>query len=193
MKPTFRSDDAGDPWWRAEMQVTCRARSHPHQYQVCHFLGYDPAGGFPSPPTTYQRGRRAQNLSRSRDYRAPAGLDLYKFEHDGRLLASGRNPCLRTHRLAPPAHAFLCRPVHHRPSVKDRNPHGRRRALRAAPGRPFGAVGPDPAPSRGGTPKWLSASDTIATNGDMPTNVTYGGHLAAVRWNLMEAIWFAAQ
>jgi hypothetical protein len=41
-------------------------------------------------------------------------------------------------------------PLHHRPSVKDRNPHGRRRAFRAAPGRPFGAVGPDPAPSRGG-------------------------------------------
>ena len=30
--------------------------------------------------------------------------------------------------------------------VKDRDPYGRRRALRAAPGRLFGAVGPDPAP-----------------------------------------------
>ena len=121
----------------------------------------------------------------------PGGLDLYKFEHDGSLGASGRNPGLRTqrprsaagsNRNAKPSSArrqcyrrmqSLGRPLHHRPSVKDRNPHGRRRALRAAPGRPFGAVGPDPAPSRGGTPKWFGASDTNAKNSVMMRNVTY--------------------
>jgi hypothetical protein len=70
----IRSDDAGDAWWRAELQAAGRARSHTHHFQACHFLGYDPAGGFPSPPTEYQRGRRAQNLSRSRTLRAREGL-----------------------------------------------------------------------------------------------------------------------
>ena len=70
----IRSDDTGDAWWRAETQAACCARSHLHQFQAYHFLGYDPAGGFPSPPTAYQRGRRAQNLSRSRTLRAREGL-----------------------------------------------------------------------------------------------------------------------
>ena len=59
---------------RARMQSACRDRSRHHVFQACHFLGYDPAGGFPSPPTAYRRGRRAQNLSRSRTSRAREGL-----------------------------------------------------------------------------------------------------------------------
>ena len=56
------------------MQSACRDLGRHHVFQAWHFLSYDPAGGFPSPPTAYRRGRRAQNLSRSRTSRAREGL-----------------------------------------------------------------------------------------------------------------------
>ena len=67
----------GEDAWHVRIQMLYCDRSRHHVFQACHFLGYDPAGGFPSPPTAYRRGRRAQNLSRSRTSRAREGLTLY--------------------------------------------------------------------------------------------------------------------
>ena len=74
LDPTQQSAGDGEGVRRVRIQVLCFDHSRHHVFQACHFLGYDPAGGFPSPPTAYRRGRRAQNLSRSRNSRAREGL-----------------------------------------------------------------------------------------------------------------------
>ncbi len=194
-------DDSGHFFLRPERRpaggddktslTRCRYRRR-HQFQPGHFLGYDPAGGFPSPPTAYRRGRRAQERSRTRTCAPPssfkwgdsltgpstmAGLER-RVEY---LIADG------AHRLGCSTDAAAviglgdCRvdaatriPTRQHRSmvcVRDSDPHGRRRALRVAPGRRSlrRPIARPRAPSRGGTPTPFAVGLINAAN-DAPPN-----------------------
>ena len=96
----FRSDDDGDQGRRTALKAACATAAAIMVSRRVISLVTTPPEAFlrPRPRTS---AAVAHRTCQGRALARPRGPDLYKFEHDGILGASGRIPCSRTFRLRP--------------------------------------------------------------------------------------------